>query len=98
MGDAKLPLASPEMEAQVRRMMMDGVSPEEYAARWSHTIAAFSMHGYRYQEPGVEQWVHRLGEILARLPGAPSLKDLRAKYLTAAERKAIEEEEASGEF
>jgi heme-degrading monooxygenase HmoA len=90
--------ATPEMQARARRMMADGITPEEFAARWSHTMAAFSMDEFSYHEPEVEEWIHRLGAILFRRPGAPSLADLRARYLTDDERKAIEEEDASGEF
>ncbi|MFI5178112.1 MAG: putative quinol monooxygenase [Vicinamibacterales bacterium] len=90
--------ATPEMAARARRMMADGVTPEEFAARWSHTIATFSMDEFTYTEPEVHEWIHRLGAILFRRPGAPNLTDLRARYLTADERQAIQDEEASGEF
>ncbi|HUL72058.1 MAG TPA: antibiotic biosynthesis monooxygenase [Vicinamibacterales bacterium] len=91
------PLAEPGVEAQARRMMADGVSPDEYAARWSHRMGTFSMDEFSYREPEVEAWVHRLGAILFRRPGAPRLADLRARYLTDDEREAIRDEEASGE-
>jgi len=92
------PLAEPGVDAQARRMMADGVSPEEYAARWGHTMAAFSMDEFSYREPEVEQWVHRLGAILFRRPGAPRLADLRERYLTENERQAIADQEAPGEL
>lgn len=98
MPDDTLPLADPAMEAQARRMMIDGVSPDEFAARFGHTLGTFSMDQYRYRAPEVEQWVHRLGHILFQRPGSPRLADLRARYLTAEERQAIEDQKASGQF
>lgn len=98
MTDRDLPLAEPGMEAYARRMMIDGITPEEFAARYAHTIASFSMDNFNYREPEVEFWVHRLGEILWGKPGAPRLADLRARYLTDAERQKIAEAEAESEF
>ena len=86
------------MEAYARRMMIDGITPEEFAARYAHTIEAFSMDNFSYREPEVEDWVHRLGAILWGRPGAPRLADLRARYLTDEERQRIAEAEASNEF
>jgi hypothetical protein len=86
------------MEAYARRMMIDGVTPDEFAARYAHTIATFSMDNFTYREPEVEAWVHRLGAILWGRPGMPRLSDLRAKYLTDDERRKIAEAEAEPEF
>lgn len=98
MADRELPLAEPGMEAYARRMMIDGVTPEEFAARYAHTIATFSMDNFGYREPEVEAWVHRLGDILWGRADAPRLADLRARYLTDDERKKIAESEAESEF
>jgi hypothetical protein len=98
MTDRDLPLAEPGMEAYARRMMIDGITPEEFAARYAHTIASFSMDNFRYREPEVDAWVHRLGDILWGRPDAPRLADLRVRYLTGAERRKIAEAEAEPEF
>ena len=98
MSDRDLPLAEPGMEAYARRMMIDGITPEEFAARYAHTIASFAMDNFSYREPEVEAWVHRLGAILWGKPGTPRLADLRARYLTDAERQKIAEAEAEAEF
>jgi hypothetical protein len=98
MSDRELPLAEPGMEAYARRMMIDGIAPDEFAARYAHTIATFSMDNFSYREPEVEAWVHRLGAILWGKAGMPRLAELRARYLTDDERKKIAETEAEQEF
>jgi hypothetical protein len=93
MSDAELPLASPVMEEQARAMAAEGLSPQEYAARQAHRIGSFSLDEYRYRDPGIQEWIRKLGDILFRRPGAPSLDELRNRLLTAEERAAIREEE-----
>jgi hypothetical protein len=39
--------------------------PEEYVARHAHALGAFSFHLYRFRDPGLGAWVHRVGELLA---------------------------------
>jgi len=97
MADRDLPLAEPSMEAYARRMMIDGVTADEFAARYAHTIVDFSMDNFSYREPEVEAWVHRLGAILWGRPGMPRLADLRAKYLTDEERRKIVEADAESD-
>jgi len=97
MADRDLPLAEPSMEAYARRMMIDGITPDEFAARYAHTIARFSMDNFSYREPEVEAWVHRLGAILWGRPDVPRLADLRAKYLTDEERRKVAEAEAESD-
>ena len=89
-----LPLADPGREADARRMFPLDISPEEYAARHAHEWYCFSFDDFRYRDPAVERWIHRLGDILFRREGAPALDDLRARYLSDKERKAIEERQA----
>jgi hypothetical protein len=98
MTDRHLPFADERMEAYARRMMVDGITPEEFAARYAHTIPTFSMDNFSYREPEVEAWIHQLGAILWNKPGAPKLADLRARYLTDEERRKIAEAEAESEF
>jgi hypothetical protein len=98
MTDSEQPLATPLLEEHVLAMFREGLSAEEYAARWAHTIACFSLDEYRYRDPQLHVWIHALGDILFQRPGAPTLEDLRARYLTPEEHEAIREELESGEF
>jgi hypothetical protein len=98
MAEYDLPPAEPKMEAYARRMMADGITPGEFAARYSHTIVAFDMDKYRYSEPEVDDWIHQLGDILWGKPGSPRLEDLRIRYLTDEERRRIAEVERGQEF
>lgn len=88
-----MPLATVTMENHVRGMMSDGLSPDEYAARWAHTIYCFSEDGYRYRDVVLQSWIHALGAILFQKNGAPNLNELRAKFLTAEEIQKIQEEQ-----
>jgi hypothetical protein len=93
MSDAELPLAPPVIEEQARALVSEGLSAEEFAARWAHRIGSFSLDEYRYRDLGIQDWIHKLGDILFRRPGAPSLDDLRNRLLTGEERDRIREEE-----
>jgi len=84
------PLADPGRESDAVRMFPLHMSPEEYAARHAHDWFCFSFDDYRYRDAGLEQWIHRLGDILFFREGAPSLEELRARYLSEDERRAIE--------
>lgn len=88
MGD--LPMAPPDCEELVSAMRAEGFSAEEYAARFAHTIYCFSLGDYRYRDSASDAWIRKLAAILFRQEGAPSLEDLRAKYLTPEERARIE--------
>ena len=94
-----LPMADPGREADARTMFPFDMSPDEYAARHAHLWYCFSFDDYRYADPAMDRWIQRLGDILFRREGMPSVDELRAKYLTADERRAIEkyeEAEAAG--
>ena len=41
------------------------LEPEEYVARHAHALGGFSFHLYRFRDPGLGAWVHRVGELLA---------------------------------
>lgn len=88
-----LPLAEPGREQSALEIFpIHGLTPEEYAARESHRWACFSFADYRYRDPELSAWIQRLGSILFCAPGAPSVEELRAQYLTPAERQEIERE------
>jgi hypothetical protein len=75
--------AAPERVIQLaRRLMSSGLSPEEYAARHHAHIEVCGIHRYRYPEPAMEAWVHRLGELLAN---PDLLAHYEQQFLTAEE-------------
>ena len=91
MSNDERPPASASREADARELFpLDQMSPDEYAARHAHQWDCFSFDDYRYSDPMLDAWIQRLGDILFRRPGAPSLDDLRLRYLTREERGAIE--------
>lgn len=87
----ELPLADSSREQLAReRFPYREQTPEEYAARHAHQWVSFSFDDYRYSDPELDAWVARLGDILFRRTGAPSLEALRNQFLTPLERKALE--------
>ena len=74
-------------------MRAEGLSADEYAARYAHGIMCFSLDECRYPDAALDAWISRLGQILNRAPGAPTLTELRVKYLTFDERESVEREE-----
>jgi hypothetical protein len=87
----EFPMADPGREKDARQLFDFSMSPEEYAAREGHGWYSFSFDDYRYSDPAVQTWIHRLGDILFQREGAPTMEELRAKYLTEEERRAIEQ-------
>jgi hypothetical protein len=88
-----LPMADPERERTAKELFPITQSPEEYAARNAHLWVSFSFDDYRYQDPLLNTWIQRLGDILFGRNGAPSLLALRGKYLTPEERQHIDAKE-----
>ncbi len=89
-----LPMADPGRERDAHQLLDLAMSPEEYAAREGHGWYCFSFDDYRYSDPAMETWIQRLGDILFQREGAPTLEDLRAKYLTEEEREEIAQRRA----
>ena len=89
----ELPMADPGRERDAREMFPLDMSPEEYAARHAQDWICFSFDDYRYADARLDSWIQRLGDILFRREGAPSLDELRLKYLTPQEREAVEKRE-----
>jgi hypothetical protein len=83
------PMADPGREKDARELFPLDMSPDEYAARNAHDWYCFSYDDYRYSDPEMERWIQRLGDILFVREGAPTLEELRARYLTDEERQAI---------
>ncbi|HYM59457.1 MAG TPA: hypothetical protein VEZ11_01050, partial [Thermoanaerobaculia bacterium] len=81
-----------------RELFPIAMSPDEYAARHAHQWYCFSFDDYRYSDPGLDRWVQRLGDILFERDGAPSIDELRARYLSEDERRQIADERAHSPF
>ena len=84
-----LPLATPDHE-EIAQRVFEGwnlMSPEERAARFSHTVACSSFDQYRYRNAALQSWICRLHEIWST-PGKVS--EYRKKYLTAEEISKID--------
>ena len=78
------------MHEEVARLMFPlDLSAEEYAARHAHQMACFSFDDYRFSDARLDAWIQRLGDILFERNGAPSLDELRRRFLTEEERAAI---------
>lgn len=90
MAFEELPLANPEREAHALELFRLDMTPDEYAARFGHQFAMFSFDDFRYSRPGLTEWVQRVGDIFFRRHGAPTLRELRERFLTPAEIEAAE--------
>lgn len=62
------------------------MTPERYAARWSHTILCSSFDEYRYPDPALTAWIDELHRIL-RTPGES--ERCRREHLTTEEYAAV---------
>ena len=85
-----LPLADAGREAHALELFHLEMTPEEYAARFGHEFALFSFDEFRYSRPGLTEWVQRLGDIFFKREGAPTLRELRDKFLSPSEIEAAE--------
>jgi hypothetical protein len=90
MNGIERPLASPTSVSMAQKIFAEGLSPEEYAARNAQYWLCFSLDDYRYEAPALDAWIARLGDILFGRNGAPTVKELREKYLTPEERAQAE--------
>jgi hypothetical protein len=86
-----LPLADPGRVEIAERLFSEykTISPEEWAARYAHTVGCSSFDEYRYENIELHNWIHRLHAIF-RIPG--EIEKYRKQYLNESERRAIEEE------
>lgn len=91
------PLADETREEWAVSLFPLNVSPEEYAARNLHLWGSFSFDEYRYRDAALDAWIARFSDIARRRSGAPSIAELRARFLTEDERREVAEAER-GEF
>ena len=89
----ELPFADPGRVEAAKELFPLDMSPEEYAARHAHNWMCFSFDDYRYPDARLERWIHRLGDIMFGREGAPPMRELRERYLTDEERRAVEARE-----
>jgi hypothetical protein len=92
MNEIERPPADAGREEFAEKMVAEGFSPEEYAARFGHGWYCFSFGEVRFSDPAVDAWIQRFNDILFGLNGAPTIAELRAKLLTPDERHKIEKE------
>ena len=59
-----------------------------YAYLWG----SFSFDEYLYRDPVLHQWIQRLGDILFRRKGTPSLAELRRHNLSQDEQERLEKD------
>jgi hypothetical protein len=71
----------------VREWMDEGLSPEEWVARNSDYLLADDSDRFRYADPALDDWVHRVFAILQSLPLREMAKE---RHLTPEERARIE--------
>jgi hypothetical protein len=93
---SSLPLAKPDFEKAAKRLFADSITmpPEEWAARFSHTIGCSSFDQYRYTDPEFDRWVQYLHAILNSSSG--DIATYRDKYLSREEIDTIEKQGVSG--
>ena len=86
------PLATPSHEETAQRVFegWTTMSPEEWAARFSHTVLCSSFDRYRYRNQALQSWIYRLHEIMTD-PGA--VKECRRRFLADREIADIEKAE-----
>lgn len=88
----ELPLADPGRVDIAERIFSDykTMPPEEWAARFSHTVGCSSFDQYHYVNAELDNWIHRLHEIL-RSP-EEYISIYRKQYLSEQEIKDIEDQ------
>jgi hypothetical protein len=84
------PLAdSARIEAALRMFPFRELSPEQFAARWSHTILLSSFDQYRYPDMAMESWIDELHRLL-RSPA--ELERCRRAHLSAEDYAAVQDD------
>jgi hypothetical protein len=97
--EEELPLADPGREEIAERIFSEYkmMSPEEWAARYSHTVGASSFEEYRYKNKVLHFWIHRLHKIMSN---QIEIEKYRTHYLNESELAEIDDElsDLSGEL
>jgi hypothetical protein len=87
-----LPLADLNREKMAARLFPEyrTMSPEEWAARFSHQVICSDFDSYRYRDPVLHEWIQKLHGIL--LEGSAQIDSYRRQYLSEEERLRIEKD------
>ena len=85
-----LPLADSGREAAAIELFRMDESPGSYAARAAHAWGSFSFADFRYTDAALTCWIQELGDIVFQRAGAPSIEQLRMRYLSEEERLRIQ--------
>jgi len=85
-----LPLADPQREEMAEQQFPEykTMCPEEWAARFGHTVGCSSFDDYSYRNSELHDWVHKLHQIFRF--HHDQIESFKLKYLTAEEIKIIE--------
>lgn len=90
------PMADPmRLEMALQMFPVREQSPEQYVARWSHTIMCSSFDQYQYPDPALTAWIDEMHRLL-RTVG--ETERCRRVHLTPEEYAAVEADIASGDF
>ena len=89
---SSFPLAEPWREQAAAEIYADheSKSPEQWAARWAHSVGTSDFGDYRYRNQELSDWIHRLHEIFLT-PG--EVERCRALHLTPEQIAKIDREE-----
>lgn len=68
--------------------------PEEYAARFFHTIGAFSFHWYSYKDDVFDEWIQGVADII--LNKRDKIDEYRKKFFTEEEIARLDKEAMEG--
>jgi hypothetical protein len=83
------PLADAHREAVAAGLRSEGLSPEEWAARYAHRVGCSALDECRYADASLDEWIQRV-QVILRSPSL--LKQFREMLLTQAERDRIKKE------
>jgi hypothetical protein len=82
------PMADPTRVAMAREMFpVLELSPEQYVARWSHTIMCSSFDQYRYPDPALGAWIDETHRLLSN---TDEVERCRRAHLTPEEYAAVQ--------
>jgi hypothetical protein len=91
----ELPLTDPSYEKSAARLFQDynQITPEEWAARYAHTVGCSAFGDFKYRNRDLGTWIYRLHEILGRQLQYPDEIDgYRKRHLSIEEIARIRRE------
>jgi hypothetical protein len=91
----QLPPADPGYEKSAERLFSNykSITPEQWAARYAHTVGCSGFGDFKYRNDELGRWIYRLHEILERQVNFPDeIDEYRKQYLSAEELARIQRE------